>query len=1756
MEDDSGRHVALPLCSVDGSGNYMEDIDEKEKSPTPSDLSSDDEDSVWSNTSLSVSENEIYIGDDNDEDFYVVEAAANLTVEEQNKVDEASRIQEEKFFTAVTDTAEKILSCHVQYNDINDMIADRRSFLVDGDSLLINAVERSGLENAGGGQMLHCVYLCERLLQIFTRVSGTFEIVFSKMWDRILKDNHSIRLAKSVLKHHFRYNTKFFVHEVKAIWSEDFSQILMQLRPSFLLCDILPEECSSYFSEDSYRWVKLMSSANILYSVGQGLPCVDFRDISLDVSTIWAYVIDSVPTISEWLPVFSRMFMKITKDEDTVETLVQIPQDLFSVRRLLYIGSAVMYLTSNKDTDAVMLVKILLLKCAVLDVMPLKFRAFPPPLEVPKEASHFIAEIHKFMHLIMENVLTSDCCFNTVPDIWQGNLFLKLLVTLKNSALEYKCGLGSVMGEIYVNLTNILSAIWGSTLEPFPITLKSLKWTQEIKFKQNENSKLNAEAAALAQFNQLLPISCSLTREFCGEAVLNNLVRLQNHAAEMQSFISRNLDFEERHHWHSRKKLTDDFSRIPDNKPTVGNSVDQRYARKRVQKHQAQFARYMNIYGTNLEGRLIQRDVIVREPKLSNNTASVVKSKKHQKKKPEKPKKADIIRKQNNEAKRRQHEDDDKITFKKSSTIIKKFRMKFEFDEALQELELLKKKLKTELFELEMLLLQAEILHKKLRFYFEEKGAGSSDVVELYKNLFLLLRDILIGSECKYELSAENKKQIAYYLTSLNMPDISSEWNLPHVQNNAKMTIIDLRMSWAEFQLKHLGPYLIRTNQGEIDDELGFAPDDWQRMLIDVVRKRQSAVVVAPTSSGKTYASYYCMKSVLKEGYEGIVVYVSPTKALVNQVAATVYARFKNVTMRDGQSVYGIFTRDYRENALTCQILVTVPECLEILLMSPRMCSWVKRLRYIIFDEIHCLSGIAGGLSWETGLLLTRCPFLALSATIEQPEILQRWLQESMNFKKTRDMQDGCKQDDSHYMVSLITHSERHNDLKKHIYVHEQNSLVHMHPYACLVNKVVDTYNGIPTHLSLSAEETLSLFVTLQGIEQTHTDVGYLRPERFFRRNSQKLFITRSSVKEYEKELRELLGKWAHEFNDSFASVVSHLGHGAQNLVHNLPVKEVTSQLPSLIETLEKNKMFPAIVFLFNRNLIHKFLHKLNGYYDEKSQEVLNSSSDDDGRISTATQPKTIRKGKEVYLRERRTYSLGLLKGNASSMRNVGVVDSDDLKYIEMRLIRKGLRKDHPFVQGLRNGIGIHHAGLNSVQRGTVEMMFRMKVLNVVFATSTLALGIHMPCKTVVVATDSPFLTPLTYHQMSGRAGRRGFDVEGHVVFWGVKESKIQNLLTGKLPIMWGNFPMTVSLVLRLLLLVSMCDESVPENNADRESIQKEAISRALTFLNCNLIYQHFAELKQQMKHFFAFSTQLLMLQKLLDDNGRPQHLSSGIVTHLHYHEPGNLVFAYLLRSGLLHNICVTEKDGSISKETQLNVVLLMAHLFTHKRLHPAMLKNRFCNSVVKLKDLPTEVVEVIERYNNEVKFLFDHYFRCVAEDCSRTMGEDTVLPISELCIEPESSCMEEVKENELPHLLQELMVEYEPRVICSAFIALSGYSDNGLYSEKDTISNLRHQVFTDKKIVPLFEVNQSLNSYAWDFYNHGIQEAIIRDNLMRHGDDFNYLRDFMLVLLAVNTSLQDFDDIDENSAIIKTFGIIAETFREKFNKAYNIIRD
>jgi ATP-dependent RNA helicase HelY len=98
----------------------------------------------------------------------------------------------------------------------------------------------------------------------------------------------------------------------------------------------------------------------------------------------------------------------------------------------------------------------------------------------------------------------------------------------------------------------------------------------------------------------------------------------------------------------------------------------------------------------------------------------------------------------------------------------------------------------------------------------------------------------------------------------------------------------------------------------------------------------------------------------------------------------------------------------------------------------------------------------------------------------------------------------------------------------------------------------------------------------------------------------------------------------------------------------------------------------------------------------------------------------------------------------------------------------------YEFRDALVRGIASHHAGMLPTFKECVEVLFSEGLVKIIFATETLALGINMPARSVVIEKLSKWngethanITPGEYTQLTGRAGRRGIDVEGHgVVLW------------------------------------------------------------------------------------------------------------------------------------------------------------------------------------------------------------------------------------------------------------------------------------------------------------------------------------------------------------------------------------------------------
>lgn len=210
----------------------------------------------------------------------------------------------------------------------------------------------------------------------------------------------------------------------------------------------------------------------------------------------------------------------------------------------------------------------------------------------------------------------------------------------------------------------------------------------------------------------------------------------------------------------------------------------------------------------------------------------------------------------------------------------------------------------------------------------------------------------------------------------------------------------------------------------------------------------------------------------------------------------------------------------------------------------------------------------------------------------------------------------------------------------------------------------------------------------------------------------------------------------------------------------------------------------------------------------------------------------------------------------------------------------------------------------------------------------TLAYGINMPCRTVAFAGDHIWLNALQFNQMSGRAGRRGFDNLGHVIFMEVPQHKVASLMTSPVPNLHGNFPLSVPLALRALTLQAAARTDPQVTNDMLRLLQKPFYA------------SEDPQLGDKMRHLFSYALVYLQQQAMLNSTGQAVAFA-GIATHLFWTEPANFAFVTLLRKRVFHNICESSQgmqaardaNGDVPKAVAHQTLLVMSHLFERVRL-------------------------------------------------------------------------------------------------------------------------------------------------------------------------------------------------------------------------------
>ncbi|KIO24167.1 hypothetical protein M407DRAFT_213317 [Tulasnella calospora MUT 4182] len=933
-----------------------------------------------------------------------------------------------------------------------------------------------------------------------------------------------------------------------------------------------------------------------------------------------------------------------------------------------------------------------------------------------------------------------------------------------------------------------------------------------------------------------------------------------------------------------------------------------------------------------------------------------------------------------------------------------------------------------------------------------------------------------------------------------------------------------------DFQLEHYGIYMDRSMDGQVDSRVSFIPDAWQRKVLDRLDKRESILVVAPTSAGKTFISYYAMEQVLRESDDGVLVYVAPTKPLVNQIVAEISARFEK-SLKSG-NVWAAHNRDWRTHEPhKCQILVTMPEILAIMLLSPVLAEkWVPRLRWIVLDEIHTIGQQEGGAVWEQLLLFAPCPIIGLSATIGNPEEFSQWLE--------------SVQEQHGFKYALVQHKHRYSHLRKFTYTMSREPIefkglssepppavhpIYIHPMSVLLSGA----RVLPEDLALESGDCLTLFRAMLKVAdqspEKRQQLAKLEPRKFFIRSHGRL-LNQRDVLDYEAHLKSLLADWSKE-PEAYDKILHPIGEAlsqGHNECQTMPdQKGLYMNLVHVVHDLQRRDNIPAILFNFDRHecevmagVLLKELKTAETKWKESSPQWQNKLAKWEAWAAASKQrQRASERAKKAKPQEEEVPT------EAKSWEEA--FDPDDpLPEFSFAgpwtsYSKAELEEDIDGLQwagvptwamdALKVGIAVHHSGMNYKYRTLIESLFRVGFVRVVIATDTLALGINMPVKTSVFVGDSVYLTALTYRQCAGRAGRRGMDLLGNVVFYGMPMQRIHQIMTSKVPPLTGNMPLTTTLSLRLCNLLHGSQQFPTAVNAINSVLRLSQLSLA-----SNIV-------RDEVLHHLRFSIDYLRRTNLLNVKGEPL-IMFPVVAHLYHTEPSNLALVALLQGGVLHRICASIDLKPIT--TTRSLVSVLSHLFARSRLprlysgEGALERLRPPKSLsqIILPQLSPDAYQTLSEHNDLILETFRGYTRSYATQYL-SESPDNTLPLS--------------KET-LPQTIDQdatFMLTLRRKAVkvdaTSSFVANSGVTDSSLKTVADLVRTARSGLHLDKNAIPglddILTLGDRLNGCILDFFTHGQTQVLLEANGIRRGDVWFLLQEFSLSLATLLTGLEHY---------------------------------
>jgi len=646
-----------------------------------------------------------------------------------------------------------------------------------------------------------------------------------------------------------------------------------------------------------------------------------------------------------------------------------------------------------------------------------------------------------------------------------------------------------------------------------------------------------------------------------------------------------------------------------------------------------------------------------------------------------------------------------------------------------------KEKLDKDLLDIEKLGVKATPITSEGKIYyimFLLENFIKKNQYENIANIYLKLKD------SKYKLNDELSKKYELLISKMN--DIIDKLNL-------------IELQFTKFY-----------NQMPPLNEKGFNKfDDWQKKTISNIDSNIPTLIIAPTSAGKSVLSGYAVS-------KGKSLYIVPTDALAWQVSSYI----GNIINSD----IPIITLTYQSNPKRDQFIKLLNSANAIVGTPESILDYLPFINYdfkwVIFDEIHMMGNKEGSAMESIAKILNHIPFIGLSATIGNIDELKEWFT-SLYFKN----------------VETIICDKRFFNLQKYFYDHKHDNLVMLNPLGLV--SIEEFKNGtiINKTLNQTPQDTWSLVNKLLTL---NIDLENLNPYIYFEKNE---LIELTKTYNYFNDLIKFMVDNFIKYESDFTNILSE--YSSYNF------ENYDTNLITVIDKLKMTDKFPAIIFQKNTisclEIVKKLAEDLEIQetlkYPNLRKERMNKYRNDkrqskklEKELNSLTEKQLDKK-----LKEDTNFNFELKVEEDISAPHIDFIYNIEDKFSDNN-IKEWAEKYkvyfpcingdyHYLIRLLWRGIGVYTNGLPDSYLRLIQKLASKKKLAIVISDMSLVFGISMPFRTSVIYNHSlakDDLDAMLYHQMAGRAGRRGLDKEGNVIFIGYSWNRIKELSISQIP--------------------------------------------------------------------------------------------------------------------------------------------------------------------------------------------------------------------------------------------------------------------------------------------------------------------------------------------------------------------------------------